>query len=91
MMWDVKQDLKDSRDGAQVTLRGRMFHSFGPITANDKAVIKAVNLLNSLGKSNEVTLSWIPAHSGFEGNELADRTAKAGSANDNNSPEKEDS
>ena len=51
----------------------------------NRTPLKAVNLLNSLGKSNEVTLSWIPAHSGFEGNELADRTAKAGSANENNS------
>ena len=27
--------------------------------------------LNSLGAVNEVTLRWIPTHSGFEGNELA--------------------
>ena len=39
MMWDVNRDLKDSRDGAQVTLRGRMFHSFGPVTANDESYI----------------------------------------------------
>ena len=35
MMCDVNLDLKDSKDGAQVTLRGRMFHSFGPFTAKD--------------------------------------------------------
>ena len=39
MMWDVNRDLKDSRDGAQVTLRGRMFHSFGPVTATDESYI----------------------------------------------------
>ena len=50
-----------------------------------KTTLKALNLLNSLGKTNKVTLSWIPAHSGFEGNELADTIAKAGSANENNS------
>ena len=50
-----------------------------------KTTLKASNLLNSLGKTNEVTLSWIPVHSGFEGNELADTLAKAVSANENNS------
>ena len=28
MMWDVNRDLKDSRDGAQVTLRGRIILIF---------------------------------------------------------------
>lgn len=34
-MWDVNLDLKDSVDGAQVTLWGRMFQSFGPMTVKD--------------------------------------------------------
>ena len=41
--------------------------------------------LNSLGNNNEVTLRWIPAHSGYEGNEIADQLAKAASSNDKNS------
>ena len=35
MMCHVILDLKDSKDGTQVMLRGRMFQSFGSATAND--------------------------------------------------------
>ena len=35
-------------------------------------------ILNSLGKSNKVTINWIPGHKGYEGNEIADKLAKAG-------------
>lgn len=43
-------------------------------------VTDCVRLLNLLGAANTVNLSWIPGHSGFAGNELADRLAKAGTA-----------
>ena len=33
-------------------------------------------LPNTLGKSNEITLRWIPVHCGYEGNELADQLSE---------------
>ena len=48
----------------------------------NKTTLAATNALNTLGESNEVTLRWIPAHCGYEGNELADQIAKRGSKND---------
>ena len=56
--------------------------------AIDSTVIKTKTIgnakfaLESLGAVNEVTLRWIPAHSGFEGNELADQLARQGSNNE---------
>ena len=38
--------------------------------------------LNTLGESNEITLRWIPALCGYEGDELADQLVKRGSNND---------
>jgi len=47
-----------------------------------KSTLEATTALNSLAGSNKVTLRWIPAHSGYEGNEVADQHAKRGSNND---------
>ena len=48
----------------------------------NKSTKSALSALNLLSGTNEVTLRWIPAHSGYEGNVLADQTAKRGSKND---------
>ena len=48
----------------------------------NSTTLKATMALNTLGKSNEITLRWIPAHCGYERNELADQLAKRGSNND---------
>ena len=58
------------------------------IRAIDSTVIKnsttleATMALNTLGESNEITLRWIAAHYGYEGNELTDQLTKRGSNND---------
>ena len=48
-----------------------------------KTTLEAVQALNTLGENNQVLIKWIPAHSGFEGNEKADTLAKRGANNTN--------
>jgi ribonuclease HI len=43
-----------------------------------KVVKETVNGLKNLSANNKVNLRWIPAHSGYEGNEIADECAKKG-------------
>ena len=39
-------------------------------------ILEAIMTINTLGKSNEITLRWIPAHCGYEVNEVADQLEK---------------
>ena len=41
----------------------------------NSTTLEATMALNTLGESNEITLRWIPAHCGYEGNELAKRSS----------------
>ncbi|CAG9823164.1 unnamed protein product [Phaedon cochleariae] len=43
--------------------------------------------LNALGSQNRLTLAWVPAHTGYEGNEEADSLARAGANKALNGPE----
>ena len=45
-----------------------------------KTTLEAV-ALNKLGENNQVLIRWIPAHSGYLGNEKADSLAKRGANN----------
>ena len=46
-----------------------------------KTTLEAVLALNKLGENNQVLIRWIPAHSGYLGNEKADSLAKRGANN----------
>ena len=48
----------------------------------NSTTLEATMALNTLGESNEMILRWIPAHCGYEGNELVDQLATRGSNND---------
>ena len=46
-----------------------------------KTTLEAVLALNKLRENNQVLIRWIPAHSGYLGNEKADSLAKRGANN----------
>ena len=46
-----------------------------------KTTLDAVLALNKLGENNQVLIRWIPAHSGYLGNEKADSLTKRGANN----------
>jgi ribonuclease HI len=52
-----------------------------------KIVLECYSALNVLGTDNQITLFWIPGHSGLEGNEVADELARNGSAKNFVGPE----
>ena len=59
---------------SQATLRALSSHVF-----SSKATLACARLLNQLADFNNVRLCWIPGHSGYPGNELADRLANQAS------------
>ena len=53
-------------------------NAFDKEKINSCTVKQCINNLNELGKTNTVTINWIPGHQGYEGNEIADSLAKNG-------------
>ena len=66
--------LSDSR-AALMALNSCVVKSF--------TVLEGISSLTALGQDNEITLKWIPGHSGIEGNEIADQLAKEATCKDN--------
>ena len=60
---------------SQAALRALQSYS----VASD-SIFECIKLLNRMSTVESVTLLWIPAHSGFRGNEIADSLAKQGSS-----------
>lgn len=52
-----------------------------------KSVLKSREALDILSENNEVSLIWVPGHSGIEGNEKADELARLWSEADFVGPE----
>ena len=50
------------------------------LIVNSDTVDKCLNVLNALGKDNQIHLKWVKAHVGTPGNEIADFLAKKGSS-----------
>ena len=49
-----------------------------------KTVSNCIETLNALGRDRNVTIKWIRAHVGWQGNEMADENAKKGTKNVSN-------
>ncbi len=72
----------------QLSIKDRDIHIFSDSQAALKAITKStistltvkdcIKSLNTLGRNNKVTLSWVPGHTGVPGNEKADELANAG-------------
>ena len=58
---------------SQAALKALLSH-----VITSKLVWECLQLLNTLGNQNKVTLVWVPGHKGIEGNEKADQLARKG-------------
>ena len=61
--------------------------AIGAPCVRSRAVLDCKVSLNELGKSNSVTIIWVPSHCGIPGNEKADRLANRGASMNFTGPE----
>ena len=61
--------------------------AFNKVEINSKLLEDCSKALKLIGSNNKVNLLWVPGHSGYKGNEMADRLAREGSSSDLIGPE----
>ena len=53
-------------------------NAFNKKTLKSHTIKQCIEELNKLSKTNKVSVEWVPGHSNYEGNEIADKLAKEG-------------
>ena len=61
--------------------------SLSSVKFSSRVVLQCFEMLETLSRDNEVTLTWVPGHSGVQGNEEADELARNGSSSSFIGPE----
>ncbi|XP_043271193.1 uncharacterized protein [Venturia canescens] len=77
----IKICLERNTTGKHIMVHSDSMAALRAVTkpqADSATVWKCMQALNEAGKKNKVTLTWIPGHQGFYGNERADGLAKRG-------------
>ena len=83
-------EAMEKRTGQKIVIRSdsqAAILALGSNLIKSKLVLECFTKLNNLGKSNKITIQWIKAHVGFQGNEEADMLAKKGAEQALNGPE----
>ena len=76
----MKKKLSDRVDYVKIFVDSQVaISALGNPRASSRAVVRAMSALNTLSlRAKSVTIVWIPAHKGHEGNKKADVLAKRG-------------
>ena len=75
-----KMKLEETRDGIKFFVDSQAaLLALQSDTITSTTVEQAIKKLNNLGIKHKITLNWVKAHVGLEGNEKADQLAKEGS------------
>ena len=77
---DIRQQKIIIHTDSQATI-----HGINSLFPNSKTTLQCINALKEIAKNNTVIVTWVPGHSGIQGNEIADQLANQGT--DTNEPD----